>query len=302
MSSNTMKDLKLLLVVPSRLQQTLLSKSLTRFGVEDIAICRTIEEAIVRMREAGPSLVVSSMYFEDGDGLDLVEAMRQDTQLASIDFMLVSAEHRFSVLDPMRQAGVLAVLPKPFAEDDLYRALNSSATLAALKANVPQAENEPAFHASSLRILLVDDSLLARKQMLRVLTRLGVSEALVRQAEDGQEALKVLEEATFDIIFTDYNMPNMDGEALLLQIRQKQDMADIPVFMVTSETNQTKLASVQASGVTALMDKPFDLDYLKYLLSIHYQQPDTKPESLDLTALLPASEGMEMPYSDVDGC
>ena len=279
MSHNDIQQLSMLLVVPSKLQRKLLMDSLGRFGVEDILVCRTYHEALDKMRERQPSLVASSMYFEDGNGLDLIRAMKDDSELASIDFMLISAEQRFSVLDPLRQAGVLAVLPTPFNEEDLYRALHTSAELSG--------PVDLDIDLESLDILVVDDSLLARKHMCRVLKTLGIDDRQITQAEDGVEALTLLESNPFDIVFTDYNMPNMDGEALLQRIRQIPRMANVPVFMVTSEQDQTSLASVQSSGVTALMDKPFDLEYLKYLLAIHNVQgrdegaTDTQPDGID---------------------
>ncbi len=80
---------------------------------------------------------------------------------------------------------------------------------------------------------------------------------------------EILKQSRFDIVLTDYNMPQMDGEELLKYIRQNSELEGMPVIMVTSEQNETKLGSIQSNGVTAMLDKPFDPPHLQKLLETH---------------------------------
>ena len=266
-SASSLEELSIMLVVPSMVQGAVLKRELDFHGVIDIASCQNVAQALDKMKSHKahqPDLVISSMYFEDGDGIDLISAMRADESLANILFMLVSSEERFEMLDPIRQAGVVAVLPKPFNRDTLSQALNTSLGFLGSTAFVANNTN-----IQKIKVLLVDDSRLARRHMNKVLSKVGITDEQITQAIDGANAVECLKEHTFDLVITDYNMPKMDGEELLKYIRQHDDLSNMPVIMVTSEQNETKLGSIKSNGVTAMMDKPFDPPHLKSLLEAH---------------------------------
>ena len=86
------------------------------------------------------------------------------------------------------------------------------------------------------------------------------------RATDGQHAVDMLTEQYFDLVVTDYNMPNMDGRELVDHIRNVSSQASVPVLMVTSEENENRLAAVQQSGVSAICDKPFGVDTVRSLV------------------------------------
>ena len=121
-----------------------------------------------------------------------------------------------------------------------------------------------AINVASKKILVVDDSLTARRHIARVLENIGVAQLLF--AENGQQALDLLEQHEVDLVITDYNMPVMDGAAFIEALRQHPRFSNIPALMVTSENNGAKLDGVRQSGVSALVDKPFDIDAVKQVL------------------------------------
>ncbi|HEY9033160.1 MAG TPA: response regulator [Pseudomonadales bacterium] len=264
MTAVKLEDVSILMVVPSRVLGAVLSRELGGMGVMQMACCKNIREALECMRDSKPDLVVSSMYFEDGDGIDLITAMRNEAELENTLFMLISGEERFEMLDPIRQAGVVAMLPRPFTREALDRAVsNSLGMIAGDRLQMSQQD------IARLRVLLVDDSRLARKHMMHVLQKMGIEETLVFQAENGAEAIDKLERGKFDLVLTDYNMPDVDGEALLRFIRQHETLHNMPVIMVTSEQNESKLGLIKSHGVTAMLDKPFDAPHLKTVLEQH---------------------------------
>lgn len=253
------EDLSILLVEPSLAQSKIITAELKRAGVRSIESVQGISAALGRLQEYMPDLVISAMYFPEGTGTDFVSRMRADPRLEALPFMLVSSEDKFEYLDPIKQAGVVAILPKPFNGDDLRRALIS--TLDYLEGDDLELDN---FDIRELRILLVDDSALARKHIGRVLGNLGA--AKIVEAQDGKEAIELLQQREFDLVVTDYNMPVMDGEELLKYIRTESSQSYVPVIMVTSEKNQATLSSIQQQGVSAMCDKPFDTSHVKGLL------------------------------------
>jgi two-component system chemotaxis response regulator CheY len=261
MASISIQDISILLVAPSRVLGAVLSKELGDLGVVQTICCKNITDAIEKMREIKPDLVVSSMYFEDGDGIDLITQMRHETIFEDTLFMLVSSETRFEMLDPIRQAGVVAILPRPFTQDALSQAFQSA--LGFLEEKQFSSANK---NILELKMLVVDDSKLARRHMMSVLAKIGIHVDQVTLAESGHEAVQKLEAQYFDVVLTDYNMPIMDGEELLKFIRQHNALDQLPVIMVTSEQCEIKIASIKSNGVTAMLNKPFDPPNLKDLL------------------------------------
>ena len=260
----SIQSLSILLVVPSKVVAKFISYHLREL-TNVTSVCATnAQTALLAMRETKPDVVISSMYFDDGDGIDLITAMRNDEALESILFMLISAEERFEMLDPIRQAGVMAILPKPFSAADIQHAIGLSHNYLATE-NLLKSKQD----VTALRILLVDDSRLARRHMRRILAKVGVSDHQLEEADDGATAVEKLKEQTFDLVLTDYNMPQMDGEQLLMFIRQQDELKNMPVIMVTSEENETKLGSIKSNGITAMLDKPFEAPHLRELLDTH---------------------------------
>ena len=115
-----------------------------------------------------------------------------------------------------------------------------------------------------IRVLVVDDSRLARNHIKRVLSNLGIQH--LTEAEDGQQAIEILKQQMFDLVVTDYNMPEVNGRELTQYIRENSQQSHIPVLMVTSEANDTHLSNIAQSGVNAMCDKPFEPELVKALL------------------------------------
>lgn len=255
----TIQEMQILLVEPSTPQRRIILERLQDVGINHIDTATNGEEAIEKMGEFRPDLVISAMYFEDMTGNNLINAMRVDEELRHIPFMLISSETDEHYLDPMRQAGVVAILPKPFAFEDLKRAVYASLDFIVCE----HLELED-FDIEDMRVLVVDDSLLARKHIIHVLNLIGFEK--IEDAKDGVEAVEILRESMYDLVVTDYNMPEMDGRALIRYIREESSQPDIPVLMVTSETDSARLSSIQQCGVSAICDKPFETSTVKELI------------------------------------
>ena len=88
----------------------------------------------------------------------------------------------------------------------------------------------------------------------------------ITQAENGKAAIPLLEQNDFDLILTDYNMPEMDGKELVGVIHGMEKYARTPVLMVTSESDMSRLAAVEQIGVSAIVDKPFESDNIRNLI------------------------------------
>jgi two-component system chemotaxis response regulator CheY len=252
-------DLTVMLVEPSGTQRKIVNNYLNNLGISAISEVDSGADALSQIQAYPPDLVISALYLPDMSGTDLVHAMRRDEALEDTAFMLISSETRFRYLDPIRQAGAIAILPKPFSQDDLKIALNT--TLDFLDSENLQLEN---YDPENIEVLIVDDSPLARKFIQRVLSSMGLER--FTEAGDGMEAMELIADNFYDLIVTDYNMPRMDGKELVEHIRSGSSQASVPVLMVTSEENENRLAAVQQAGISAVCDKPFEPESVRTLV------------------------------------
>jgi len=254
-------ELAILVVEPSATQAKIIQNELTALGVNTIELAESGAQALGKMRRQVPDLVVSTMYLPDSTAADLVQLMRKSDELADVPFMLISSETSFAMLDPLRQAGIIAILPKPFEKTALKRALAS--TIDYIRVD-DDALADVDIDTHELQVLVVDDSATARKHISRVLGNLGINH--IHCAENGLAAAKLLGERYFDLVVTDYNMPEMDGEQLTRYIREHSSQSSVPVLMVTSEESGSRLSAVQQAGVSGICDKPFDPQTVKQMI------------------------------------
>jgi two-component system chemotaxis response regulator CheY len=262
-----LNDLIVYLVEPSVVQAKAVTALFNKVGVTAVERFGTASEMFDRLKVAPPSLVVSALYLPDMAGTELVGRLRADPATEHTPFILISSETRPQVLDPVRQSGVCGILPKPFAEAQLCTALR--ATLDYLDADT--ALDVDPVDLESIKVLIVDDSANARKFIRRVLENLGVRQFL--EAANGIDALGVLSNAMVDLVVTDYNMPEMDGKALIDHVRQKSWQNSVPILMVTSETDAGRLAAVEEAGVSGICDKPFEPATVRALLTRILRSP-----------------------------
>ena len=108
---------------------------------------------------------------------------------------------------------------------------------------------------SNATVLVVDDSVTMRTMLKDLLTDAGFS---VDVSEDGQDALEKTSHTHFDFIFTDQNMPKLDGLGFIKSLRTMPEYQETPVVMLTTEASQEMKMKGKAVGANGWMVKPFD--------------------------------------------
>ncbi|QRN53389.1 chemotaxis response regulator CheY [Dyella caseinilytica] len=115
----------------------------------------------------------------------------------------------------------------------------------------------------NMKILVVDDFSTMRRIVRNLLVELGFSNPLIQEADDGNAALTMLKATSFDMVVTDWNMPNMTGIELLQAIRAEPKLKSLPVLMVTAENNREQIIAAAQAGVNGYIVKPFTAVTLK---------------------------------------
>lgn len=256
-----LKNLSVCLVEPSNVQARIITAELQALGVRQVVVHESGAAALAAIRSERPGVVISALYLPDMSGTELVYALRNDPALTDIAFVLVSSETRPQMLEPVRQSGSCGILPKPFTPQQLRQVLSTTLDYLHGDDSLMQAHVE----LEELMVLIVDDSRTSRNYVRHVLEKLGVANFI--EAENGVDAVRIMENRLVDLVVTDYNMPEMDGKELIQHIRSKSWQNSVPILMITSEQNHNRLAGMEEWGVSGICDKPFVPEIIKPLLA-----------------------------------
>lgn len=120
------------------------------------------------------------------------------------------------------------------------------------------------------RILLVDDSQMARNLLRKSLSELGFSDFV--EAGDGQEAIELLMNTEisgrpFGLVISDCKMPITDGLQLLNFVRKSSPNPSLPFVLITAEGDEGTVLDAIRGGADAYLLKPFSQSILRDRLS-----------------------------------
>ena len=122
------------------------------------------------------------------------------------------------------------------------------------------------------KFLIVDDFSTMRRIIRNLLKELGYSN--VDEAEDGLIGLNKIKSGNYDFIVCDWNMPNMDGLAMLQAVRAEAAIANTPVLMVTAEAKKENIIAAAQYGANGYIVKPFTAATLEEKLNKVFEKLD----------------------------
>lgn len=107
-----------------------------------------------------------------------------------------------------------------------------------------------------MKILIIDDSLIARRIHKNILIEHNVPESDLIEALDGEEAMRICKNETIDLILVDWNMPRLNGFNFVKIIRGLPAYASTPIIMITSEAAKYNVMEAINAGVSNYIVKP----------------------------------------------
>lgn len=113
----------------------------------------------------------------------------------------------------------------------------------------------------NLKILVVDDYMTMVRIMRKLLKQCGYE--TVEEAANGQEALQKIQNDSFDLIISDWNMEPMTGFELLKAVRAAERTAKLPFILVTAEAKPENIEAAKSAGANQYLVKPFSAPVLK---------------------------------------
>jgi len=124
----------------------------------------------------------------------------------------------------------------------------------------------------AIRALVIDDSGIMRKMVMRALTESGLAQFTFTEASDGLAGLEKFNADRPDIVFVDWNMPNLSGIDFVREIR-KTETGHVPIVMVTSERTLGKIEeALDSAGADGYIGKPFTPEVLQKKLAPLFQE------------------------------
>lgn len=195
--------------------------------------------ALQLARERKPDLIVMDIRMPELDGLSATDVLRHDPDTRDIPVLALSA---LESEKEARQAGASAYLPKPLVFQQLQQ-------------TVERLLQEKAEAVRRFVILIVDDDHAIRNVCREVLQAQGFSTI---EAENGRQALQIVERQPVDAMLLDLMLPDLDGFQVTERVRSLRQSADIPIIFISARGQTSDKVRALKLGADDYMVKPFD--------------------------------------------
>ena len=107
-----------------------------------------------------------------------------------------------------------------------------------------------------LNVLVVDDSVVMRKMVLRTLRMSGIPLGEIFEAANGEDGLAIIEREWVDLALIDLNMPVLDGQTMIERIRGSEANRDLAILVVSTDTSPARREALKDYRVS-FVEKPF---------------------------------------------
>ncbi len=280
----TRAELMVLIVDDSITVRELLSMSFAKAGYR-VEQARDGQEAWEKLRGGLPcDLVFSDIDMPRMDGLELLSRIQEDPVLSDIPVAMLTSRGSDRHQQMAAEYGASAYFTKPYIEEALLEAARKMLIGEVLLAGsvrqsspevdteqssqfpvaiTPDKESIPSAPASiplshvqrQPKALIIDDSVTVRELFAVTFQEAGY---LVEKARDGRDALeKLLENADYDVIFCDIEMPRVEGLEFLDYVSQNEQLRKIPIAMLTSRGSERHRKLAAERGAKAFFTKPY---------------------------------------------
>ncbi len=262
-SLEALEDLQVLVVDDNRTNLHILEKVMAKWGMKTV-LSESGPDALTilqKARDSGApfSLVVIDGHMPDLDGFMLSKRIKEDPQLNHLNIILLTSAAQPGDGARCRELGLSAYLPKPVSEGELLDAMRrvlhlmgeKKAETGLVTRHVLREER------ATLRILVAEDSPINSMLATRLIQKHGHQ---FSQASNGQEALEMLKNQSFDCILMDVQMPVMDGIEATAAIRRKESQqgGHIPIIAMTANAMSGDRETCLQAGMDAYISKPID--------------------------------------------
>jgi two-component system, sensor histidine kinase and response regulator len=253
----------------------ILDRALRKWGMQPTAAesgqdaLREIESACQRGHPF--PLVLIDGHLPGMDGFGLAERIRRNPDFKGFNIMMLIPGELRRDISRCDKLGIPAYLVKPIRASELLKAI-----LQALPAGtqatcrLPQKKTQPEIQGAqrTLRILLAEDNAINRRLAVRLLEKAGHTVAV---AENGSQALAMVQSDRFDVVLMDVQMPEMDGFEATAAIRdfELHTHAHIPIIAMTAHAMKGDRERCLQAGMDGYIAKPINRNDLLAIIAEH---------------------------------
>jgi HAMP domain-containing protein/signal transduction histidine kinase/DNA-binding response OmpR family regulator len=223
-------------------------------------------------RKLQPSAITLDLGLSDIDGFVLLDLLKHDPQTSHVPIHVISGADKLSSVIEM---GAFGITEKPADQEDLaqvFRDLEAHVRAAPVVEFVPDGGDQSVRGGRAVpelagaKILIVDDDIRNIYSLTSVLETYDVE---VLHAERGKDGILILEQTPgIDIALIDIMMPEMDGYETMQHIRQRSELAELPLIAVTAKAMKGDRQKCLDAGASDYIAKPVDIDLLLALLRV----------------------------------
>lgn len=255
--------LNILVVDDSETAREVLHSQLSSFGIRHNVVSSG-KEALTLLEQHQHiqpfDLILMDWKMPEMDGLETVANIRGNTSINhQPKIIMVTAFNSEDIQAQTNQLDIDNTLTKPVTASTLLETISDCVGLSKVSKNSLKntTDNGSYFKLlSGLHLLLVEDNEMNQELACELLKAVGVNTTL---AENGQVALSLLEDHTFDGILMDCQMPVMDGYTATREIRKQPKYQHIPIIAMTANVMADDIAKVSACGMNAHIAKPINI-------------------------------------------
>ena len=210
-------------------------------------------------------LALIDMQMPGMDGLELAHAIHAQPALSGVPIIMMTSVDRAGLSQEARREGVESCLTKPVRQSSLFDAIVNAVSKHAPGSAGGGSSCVVAAAAKDGRILIVEDNRVNQRVATLIVEKLGYTSDV---ADNGVEALRLLESKAYALILMDSHMPEMDGFAATAAIRGMGGrFKDIPIIAVTADALTGDREKCIQAGMSDYLSKPLSLDAAERVLS-----------------------------------
>jgi CheY-like chemotaxis protein len=221
-------------------------------------------------RKLQPSAITLDLGLADIDGFVLLDLLKHDPDTRHVPIHVVSGADRSQAAMGM---GAFGVTEKPAERDellDLFRDLRAEAVKKPRKRRKINEHSSPTGklvpELAGAKVLIVDDDI---RNIFSLTSVLESHDVEVLHAERGKDGILILEQTPdVDVGLIDIMMPEMDGYETIQQIRERPELADLPLIAVTAKAMKGDRQKCLDAGASDYIAKPVDIELLLALLRV----------------------------------
>lgn len=274
MELDLLSNQQVLIIEDNPITQTVLTRMLQEMRLQVTAAC-TVDKAVQHCVQQQFDFALIDWHLPQESGLEFIK--RVDSLACKPARLIVCSAFELDYIkQSINRDLAFDYIGKPLTSWALYSVLTEQKASTYERVETNATGNHPLLVNNSTskgKVLLVEDNKVNQTIALAMLQRFGVNADL---AEDGKQAIIMIEQQDYQLVFMDIQMPVMDGVQATKQIRQRHDKDSLPIIALTANVTLEEVESYLSIGMNSHLGKPYDKTAMLQALQLYLPEFETK--------------------------